>query len=1495
MSVKVFLDEFTELEMSVSKDKFNKRKVYGSGLYFLFLFGTSVNSSELQIERSELSILDQVQLSPTHKATYTYRDNGQLSRAKLDNATSPPTGQEPSAIFTVTPGIGGTIADTHQFDANTSTDPQQPDTSLLARWDFNGDGIWDTPFSTDKSASHKFAQQGDYLVRLEIKDSDGYSSVADQVVRVFNDVANVPPQALITASVGASVVVGTPISLSAAQSSDGDGEIQAYEWDFGDGSATRTYVSQTHTYSSVGNVTISLTVTDDRGAVHTTSKLLSVLPNTGPQAPTIVTQSGQTAFNIQQGSLLDIPLTILDADTALADLSVIASGLTGAYVQLIGGQYHLFFQPSGNQTGSTTATVNIQDPEGPTASLNLTISITSVTDPGQSQWQITQQGSPLVIGSDINAIAHGGNYLYLEAGSTKDLVPVDISNPAAPLEHTYINIPGAAEDVDYENGRVYLGSYNSGVRIYSASSSPGFLGQYAPNGIGSIVAVEAAGNTAFASNDSGTLHVINASNASNPTTYKTIAGVGGTYKLLETWNGLDYLYIGTPSGVKVLDYQNPGSAAIVGTPISGNIQAIHIPENENKLYVGMDNILKVYDITNRTSPSFIASLAVGADTYDKIDEISVDENGNIFLFLNGYETGEYFQPIVMLGLSGNTLSIHNQFDLETTSRAIHAHNGYLYIDRSDSLYIYHYELVTNHTPLTNSQVLSVQTGQTIPITLTASDSDGDILSYHYVVDSIDYGSLSGTAPNLTYTAASVGQDSLRFYVNDGAVDSLLGTVVINVVSAHSPPVVNAIPAQQGAEAGMINFTVSGYDPDFGDTYSIAASNLPAGALFQNNQFSWVPVPGQASGSPYVITFIATDSTGLTSLPVTASITVNHINVLPEVIQFSSNLSTAVAPLEAIFIVQASDTDGAIVSTVLDYGDGQQGSALSHSYTVPGNYTATVTVTDNSGGQDSQQLSLTVEAVQHGSLQFVQTSLNVDEDVGVASMLVERVGGDQGAVSVECFSTQGSATDVSDFTPLNQTLNWAAGDTDAKQCDLGIIDDADVESSENLSLGLRNPGGGTMLGSVVAASVTLIDNDNLALQVDRQSISIQEGATSDFRVRLTARPTSSVDVTVSHVAGDSDLTIQAGSSLIFESSDWDQYQTVTVDAANDVDAVTDQASFEISSNGLSTLSVIANEIEDDVLEILVDNSTVNLTEGATKTLQVSLSAQPESGLSVAILRASGDIGVLVSPSSLTFNTGNWNVAQVVTLTSQVDANTDDGVAIVTASASGLTTVSVLVNHQEDADRDGVPDYMDVDDDNDGMPDTWESQYGLDPYLASDASLDNDNDGISNLDEYNQGTNPLIQNTANIQYEVMKRAEIAKPLVLKIYGLDFIPPEATGATFTDVQPGDFNADWIEKLTADGITEGCSINHYCPNMVVTKEQLSIMLLKAKHGKSYVPPVASGSLFTDVNSGSFAVDWIEALVNQDIADGCDPNNFCPNEAVTLEGFETMLNKAFP
>jgi hypothetical protein len=53
-------------------------------------------------------------------------------------------------------------------------------------------------------------------------------------------------------------------------------------------------------------------------------------------------------------------------------------------------------------------------------------------------------------------------------------------------------------------------------------------------------------------------------------------------------------------------------------------------------------------------------------------------------------------------------------------------------------------------------------------------------------------------------------------------------------------------------------------------------------------------------------------------------------------------------------------------------------------------------------------------------------------------------------------------------------------------------------------------------------------------------------------------------------------------------------------------------------------------------------------------------------------------------------------------------------------------------------------LDLDSDGDGIPNVWETKYGLNPFV-NDANSDADNDGLTNLQEYQYGTSPTNADT------------------------------------------------------------------------------------------------------------------------------------------------------
>ena len=97
--------------------------------------------------------------------------------------------------------------------------------------------------------------------------------------------------------------------------------------------------------------------------------------------------------------------------------------------------------------------------------------------------------------------------------------------------------------------------------------------------------------------------------------------------------------------------------------------------------------------------------------------------------------------------------------------------------------------VVNRAPVADDQLVSTDEDTAVSITLTASDADGDSLTYS-VITLPGSGTLSGTAPNLTYTpdANFSGSDSFTFQANDGLADSNIATISITVDSVNDPVV-----------------------------------------------------------------------------------------------------------------------------------------------------------------------------------------------------------------------------------------------------------------------------------------------------------------------------------------------------------------------------------------------------------------------------------------------------------------------------------------------------------------------------------------------------------------------------------------------------------------------------------------------------------------------------------------------------------------------------------
>lgn len=226
--------------------------------------------------------------SPLRNPVHTYATDGtftvSLTVTDEDGLDSDPVTEDITVVANVPPTADFTyVADDLDVDfTDTSTDSDGTVVSWF--WTF-GDGAQ----SNQQSPSHSYAAAGDYNVSLIVIDDDGEASVAKQ--ETVTVVANVPPTASFTYNaeyLEVEFIDG---------STDGDGTIVSYLWDFGDTNMSNRS-NPTHTYNTNGTYTVSLMVTDDDGVQSTAfEETITVAANVPPTASfTEVVDHGEVTF-----------------------------------------------------------------------------------------------------------------------------------------------------------------------------------------------------------------------------------------------------------------------------------------------------------------------------------------------------------------------------------------------------------------------------------------------------------------------------------------------------------------------------------------------------------------------------------------------------------------------------------------------------------------------------------------------------------------------------------------------------------------------------------------------------------------------------------------------------------------------------------------------------------------------------------------------------------------------------------------------------------------------------------------------------------------------------------------------------------------------------------------------------------------------------------------------------------------------------------------------
>ncbi|MEJ7649618.1 MAG: PKD domain-containing protein [Nakamurella sp.] len=286
----------------------------------------------------------------SYPITLTVTDNqgatDTATRTVTVAATPPPVNQAPTAVIR-TPTI------TERAVTLTAADSTDPDGTITGwAWNF-GDGTT----ATGQNTNHTYTADGSYPITLTVTDNQGATDTATRTVTVA---ATPPPvNQAPTAVIRTPTITERAVTLTAADSTDPDGTITGWAWNFGDGT-TATGQNTNHTYTADGSYPITLTVTDNQGATDTATRTVTVAATPPPvnQAPTAV---------IRTPTITERAVTLTAADSTDPDGTITgwawnfgdgttATGQNTNHTYTADGSYPITLTVTDNQGATDTAT-----------------------------------------------------------------------------------------------------------------------------------------------------------------------------------------------------------------------------------------------------------------------------------------------------------------------------------------------------------------------------------------------------------------------------------------------------------------------------------------------------------------------------------------------------------------------------------------------------------------------------------------------------------------------------------------------------------------------------------------------------------------------------------------------------------------------------------------------------------------------------------------------------------------------------------------------------------------------------------------------------------------------------------------------------------------------------------------------------------------------------------------------------------------------------------
>ena len=172
------------------------------------------------------------------------------------------------------------------------------------------------------------------------------------------------------------------------------------------------------------------------------------------------------------------------------------------------------------------------------------------------------------------------------------------------------------------------------------------------------------------------------------------------------------------------------------------------------------------------------------------------------------------------------------------------------------------------------------------------------------------------------------------------------------------------------------------------------------------------------------------------------------------------------------------------------------------------------------------------------------------------------------------------------------------------------------------------------------------------------LSVPENGSASYDIRLSAEPSTNVSISVSGASG-TDLTIDRP-QLEFTAADWSVTQSVTVTAADDVDAVDDSVTLRHAiqgfAGGSSSFDLSVTIIDDDMPGIVLADTNFEIAEGLFAEWGISLASKPSGIVEVQVTLPTGS-DLVPQTANIMYEPDEWQTVKTLRFMSRED---DDAV-------------------------------------------------------------------------------------------------------------------------------------------------------------------------------------------------------------------------------------------